>query len=287
MYQKIIHFFGNFGERIFGRYTQPLKELVEKSNLPIIYEKYLGQLFFYSFLAFIVFLIYFSYLFYSFWGYTFLISLISALILSFTMTFVVATIFYFHPFYRYNTQLTDIDRNLPLAISYMTIISRSGVPPEKMFKYVADSKEFGEISKECGRIYKYLHIVGKDITSAIEKIATITPSDKFRNFLEGFRATILSGGDLNLYMYNESRKGIEVYREKQKRYTSIIGFFSDLFITIVLIAPLVLVVILTSFSLVESTILGYRISFLIKIITYGIVPIIGIIFLIILNRVRI
>ena len=287
MYEKIIHYFGNLGNRFFGSYTKPLKELVEKSNLPIIYEKYLGQLFFYSFISFFIFLAYFSYLLYAFWNYDMFISLISALILSITITFVVATIFYFYPFYKYNQQLADIDRNLPLAISYMSIIARSGVPPKKMFEYIAENKEFGEVSKECERIHKYLSIVGKDITSAIKEITCRTPSEKFRNFMEGYQATILSGGDLGLYLSNESRKGIERYKERQEKFTSLMGFFSDIFIVMVLIAPLVLVVILTSFSLIEPSFFGFRIEFIISLITYLFVPTAGIIFLVVLNRVKV
>ncbi len=287
MYERIIHYFGNIGNKVFGGYTRSLKELVEKSNLPIIYEKYLGQMFFYSFIAFFTFLTYFSYLFYNFWGYSLFLSLISAFILSVTITSVVATVFYFYPFYIYNRQLSNIDKNLPLAISYMSIIARSGVPPEKMFQYIAENKEFGEVSKECERIHKYLSIVGRDITSAIKEIAFRTPSEKFKNFLEGYKATILSGGDLSLYLSSESNKGIQVYKEKQEKFTSLMGFFSDIFIVMILIAPLVLVVILTSFSLIEPAFLGFKIEYIIKIITYVLVPVGGIIFLAVLNKVEI
>jgi flagellar protein FlaJ len=287
MYEKLIHFFGKYGLKIFGNYTKSLKELVEKSNLPIIYEKYLGQLFFYSFLSLFGFLIYFFYLFYTFWGYNIITSLTASIILSTTITFLIATIFYFYPFYKFNKQLADIDSNLPLGVSYMSIISKSGVPPEKMFKYVAEKEEFGEFSKECERIYKYLSIVGRDINSAIREVASRSPSEKFKNFLEGFVATILSGSDLNLYLSSEARKGVVIYKEKQKKITSIMGFFLDIFIVLLLIAPLVIVIMLTSFSLVESQFLNFDIKFLIIVVTYVALPIGGIIFLAALNSVKI
>lgn len=284
---QIINFFGNKGLKYFGKYVTSLKELVEKSNLPIIYEKYIGNLFFYSFLSLIIFFIYFSFLFYYFWKLNLLLTFISAFLFSITMSFLVATIFYFYPFYKYNKQLLDIDRNLPLGITYMSIISDSGVPPEKMFRYVAEKKEFGEFSKECERIYKYIAIVGKDITSAMKEVASRTPSEKFKNFLSGLMATILSGGEINLYLREEAKKGIGIYKEKQKKFTHLIGLFSDIFIVLFLIAPLVIVIILTSFSLIEPSFLGYNISFLIKLITYIGVPLGGLIFLIALDRIKI
>jgi flagellar protein FlaJ len=287
MYERLIHFFSRIGLKYFGNYTKSLKELVEKSNLPIIYEKYLGQLFFYSSLSFFVFLLYFFYLFLFFWKFDLLISFISALTLSTTITFLVATVFYFYPFYRYSKQLKDIERNLPLGVSYMSIISKSGVPPEKMFEYVSEEKEFGEFAKECERIHKYVNLIGKDITLGIREVASRTPSQKFRNFLEGFISTILSGGDLDLYLSGEARKGISLYKEKQKKFTSVMSFFSDVFVVALLIAPLVLVIILTSFSLVESRFLGIEINYLASLTTYLFLPLFGVAFLIILHKVKI
>jgi len=287
MYAKLIHFFSKFAIKYLGNYTTSLKELVEKSNLPIIYEKYLGQLFFYSLLSFILFLLYFFYLFIYFWKFNLIISFISALILSITMASAVATIFYFYPFYRYHKQLKDIERNFPLGVSYINIISKSGVPPEKIFEYAGNEKELGEFAKECERIHKYVNLIGKDITLGIREVALRTPSQKFRNFLEGFISTILSGGDLNLYLSGEAKKGISLYKERQKKITSIMSFFSDVFVVTLLIAPLILVIMLTFFSLIEQSFLGIKISYLVSLLTYIFLPLFGAIFLIILHKIKI
>ncbi len=287
MYQELIHLFEKLGIRFFGRVLQPLKELVEKSNLPIIYEKYVGKLFFYCFLSFDIFLVYFLYLFLIFWRFNFVISIVSSIMLTITLTSSIATIFYLYPFYKYKNQLESIEKNMPLGISYMSIISKSGVPPERMFKYLAEEKEFGEFSKECERVYKHIYLVGKDIISSVRVVASRTPSEKFKNFLLGFLSTILSGGNINLYLEEESKKGINVYKERQRRYTSMMGFLSDIYIVALLIAPLVLIIILTAFSLISPTFFSFEIMFLIKLVTYVFVPLAGLIFLIVLNKVKI
>ncbi len=287
MYQELIHLFEKLGIRFFGRVLQPLKELVEKSNLPIIYEKYVGKLFFYCFLSFDIFLVYFLYLFLIFWRFNFVISIVSSIILTITLTSSIATIFYLYPFYKYKNQLESIEKNMPLGISYMSIISKSGVPPERMFKYLAEEKEFGEFSKECERVYKHIYLVGKDIISSVRVVASRTPSEKFKNFLLGFLSTILSGGNINLYLEEESKKGINVYKERQRRYTSMMGFLSDIYIVALLIAPLVLIIIFTAFSLISPTFFSFEIMFLIKLVTYVFVPLAGLIFLIVLNKVKI
>lgn len=287
MYQELIHLFERFGTRFFGKRLQPLEELVEKSNLPIIYEKYIGKLFFYCFISLNIFLVYFLYLFLIFWKLDFIVSLISSVILTLTLTFSIATIFYLYPFYKYNNQLENIEKNMPLGISYMSIISRSGVPPERMFKYVAEAKEFGEFAKECERVYKHIYLVGKDITSSVREVASRTPSEKLKNFLLGFVSTILSGGNINLYLTEESKKGINIYKARQNKYTSMMGFLADIYIVALLITPLVLVIILTAFSLIKPVFFSFEIIFLIKLLTYVFVPLAGLIFLIVLSQVKV
>lgn len=279
--------FQKLGTKFFGKQLSSLEELVEKSNLPIVYKTYVGQLFFYCFLSFSIFSFYFFYLFMAFWKFDLIFSIISSLILATTITSSIATIFYLYPFYKYNQQSNDIERNMPLGIAYMNIVSKSGVPPEKLFKYVSDSKNFGEFAKECERIHKYVNLVGKDVISSTKEVAFRTPSEKFKEFLLGFVSTILSGSNLNLYLSQESKKGIELYRSTKKKYISLMGFFADIYIVGLLIAPLVMVIVLTAFSLIEPTIFSIEIILVIQFITYLFVPIGGIIFLLTLNSVKV
>ncbi len=287
MYQDLIHLFQRIGVKYFGKYLKPLEELIKKSNYPIIYEKYIGQLFFYCFLNLIGFFVYFLLLFLVFWRFDLLFSVLSSVILTTTITSLIATIFYIYPFYKYDLQLENLERNMPLGIAYMNIISKSGVPITRMFKYVAEAKEFGEFSKECERIYKNIYQVGEDVVSSIRSIALRTPSKSFKVFLFGFVSTLLSGGNISLYLNEETKKELEIYEGKQQKYTSLIGFLADIFIIGILIAPLVLILVLTIFSLIEPTFMSYDILFLVKLITYIIVPVTGIAFILFLSIVKI
>ncbi|MCK4730707.1 MAG: type II secretion system F family protein [Candidatus Aenigmarchaeota archaeon] len=287
MYQDLIHMFQRIGIKYFGKYLKPLEELIKKSNYPIIYEKYVGQLFFYCFLSLSIFSVYFLLLFLVFWSFDILFSALSSLILTTTITFLIATVFYIYPFYKYNLQLESLERNMPLGIAYMNIISKSGVPITRMFKYVAEAKEFGEFSKECERIYKNIYQVGEDVVSSMRSIALRTPSKNFKIFLLGFVTTIISGGNISLYLNEETKKELEIYEGKQQKYTSLMGFLADIFIIALLIAPLVVIIVLTTFSLIEPIFMSYEILFLIKLITYAVVPVMGIAFILFLNIVKI
>lgn len=287
MYQELILFFGKTGTKFFGSQLQPLKELCEKSNLPIIYETYVGQIFFYCFISMNVFLVYFLYLFLIFWGSTFLLAIASAAILTFTLTFILATIFYMYPFLKYQRQKDDLDRNMVFGVSYMNIISRSGVPLQKTILFTSREKELGEFSNEFERAHKYLYFTGKDIVSALKEIAKRTPSEKFKNFAEGLAATMSSGSDLNKYLAEETKKEIETYRERGKKYISIMSTFADIYIIMLLIAPLCVVTIFSIFSIIDTSFIGSEINLVTRATVYLLLPVLGLIFLFVLSRFKI
>ncbi|MBN2095414.1 MAG: type II secretion system F family protein [Candidatus Aenigmarchaeota archaeon] len=286
MYPALIRFFGKTGSRFFGRQLASLKELTEKSNLPIIYETYVGQLFFYCFLSLNLFLVFFLYLFLLFWGLSFTASIASAGILTLTLTSFIATVFYLYPFAKYQRQKEDLERNMVFGIPYLSIVSRSGVPLQKIIYCASKEKEFGEFSKEFGRAHKYISLMGKDAVSSLKEVANRTSSEKFKKFLDGLTATVMSGSDISKYLVEEGKKELEVYRERGKKHTAVMSLLADFYLVALLIAPLCLTIILVVFSLMEPTFLGLEIHHLMTLIVDGALPLLGIIYLALLGLVK-
>ncbi|MGC9310251.1 MAG: type II secretion system F family protein [Candidatus Aenigmatarchaeota archaeon] len=286
MYSQLIQFFGKVGTKYFGKYFQTLRDMTEMSNLPIVYETYIGQLFFCCFISLNAFFVYFLYLFLFFWGLNFGLALAASAILTLTVTSIIATVFYLYPFFKYQRQKEDIERVLPFGVSYMGIISKSGVPLQKTISYISREKEFGEFSKEFERVHNYTTFMGKDIVSSLKETAKRTPSDKFRVFLEGLTATMMSGSDINKYLAEESKAHVEGYRERAKKYTSAMSIFADVYIIMLLLAPLCLMIILSVLSLIDATFLGVEIFSIAKLIVYLFVPVLGLMYLAVLGTVR-
>jgi archaellum biogenesis protein FlaJ (TadC family) len=284
MYQELIRFFGKVGTRFFGKYLLSLKELTEKSNLSIIYETYIGQLFFYCFLSMNFFLVYFLYLFLIFWHFPFVKAVLAAIILTITLTSIIATILYLYPLARYQNQKENIDRNMAFGISYMNIISKSGVPLQKTIYYISKEWDFGEFSREFERVHKYLTFMGKDVVSSLKEVSSRTPSIRFRKFLDGLAATIMSGSDTNKYLAEETRKEIENYRESGAKYISVMSMFADIYIVLLLIAPLCLVTILAVFSMMDPNFFGFEITAVIRSVVYILLPAAGALYLLALSR---
>lgn len=286
MYQELIQFFGKTGTKYFGKHLTSLKALLEKSNLPMVYETYVGQLFFFSFISLNLFLVYFLYLFLVFWNIRYGLAILVSSTLTLAVTILIATVFYMYPFFKNEKQRVDIEQNMPFGISYMNIISKSGAPLQKTLEQVSKEKIYGEFSKEFVRIHKYTTQMGKDLITSMKESSKRTPSARFRIFLDGLIAATVSGSDLNTYLEEETKREIDIYRERGKKYTSSMSMFADIFIVVFLIAPLCLMLMFAVFSTIDSTFLGISLEKLAQGLVYVFVPVLGIMYLSLLGTVK-
>ena len=61
-----------------------------------------------------------------------------------------------YPVLRWEKRRKDIDSNIHLFITRMGVMSCSNLPRKKLFKSLAEVKEYGELSTEIGKIYSLM-----------------------------------------------------------------------------------------------------------------------------------
>ncbi len=197
-----------------------------------------------------------------------------------TLTFLM---FYYHPIVITQQKIKDIKRNLPFALTQMAAVASSGIPPLVIFKLVAKKNEYGEVSKELGRIVEYVELFGIDFLIAIKTIASITPSDFFKEFLNGLVSTIESGGELKTYFKQKADEALTVYRLERQKYNATISTLSDIYTALLIAAPLLLLATLSLINMLGGKISGVGINTILFVGTYIIIPLANIIFIIILK----
>ncbi len=282
-YKKFIRFFARFGLKHFPNYLKPIKQEIEQSELRIVYETYIGKMFFFTFVSFFA-------IFY--WMFTLLVfavgaeptvSLIGAFIFSLVTSFIILTIFHSYPFQKISSKKSSIEAVMPFAINHMAAISSSGVPPYIMFKLLTDIKEYEEVSNEARIITRNVETFGMDITSAIKQVASRTPSDEFRQFLYGIVSTIDTGGSLIQYLKNSAKEALFNYRLKREHYLSTLSTYADLYTAVMIAAPLFFISILSVMSLIGGKLMGMQITDAMKIGVYGVMPMLNILFILFLH----
>ena len=126
----------------------------------------------------------------------------------------------FYPQIAISAKKRKIETSLPQIANFMSVLASAGMPPERIFRSLANvGDEFG-IGYEARRIIGDVELMGFDLSSALKNAAFRSPSRKFATLLEGVIATSHMGGDLSSYLREESdkyKKGANVSHEKLYR----------------------------------------------------------------------
>ena len=191
--------------------------------------------------------------------------------------------FYGFPYAKIRRRAREIKTNLPFAINHMTAVAASGVPPVKMFKLIAESKEYGEISVEIEKIVEYVELFGYDFLTALKSVSATTPSDELKEFFEGVISNIESGSELKIYMNDKSKEALLEYELERQKFTETISTYSDIYTGILIAAPLFFISALSLVSILGGVVGGIPIDTLIVVGTYILIPVLNIGFIIFLQ----
>ncbi|MBI2141115.1 type II secretion system F family protein [Candidatus Woesearchaeota archaeon] len=206
-----------------------------------------------------------------------------AVIFSFIAGFACATIFYAYPFVKIKERRRNIMTNMPFGINHMAAVATSGVPPSSMFELIAASKEYGEIGIEVKKIVDFINIFGYDLLTAIRTVAATTPSQAFKEFLEGMVSTIETGGDLDSYLRQEADQAALTYNLERQRYNETVSTYSDIYTGLLIAAPLFFVAAMALVNLLGGSLGGIGVDVVMAVGAYLVIPLLNIAFLVFLQ----
>jgi len=148
-----------------------------------------------------------------------------------------------------NSRAKKIDKKLPDAMSFIASMASADVNIDLIFKELSRQPLYGEVREEAEWITRDTELLGIDILSALQRAADRTPSDKFRDFIQGVITTSSSGGKLKPYFTNK----LQEYQDSRKlvvqQKMETLGMMAESFVTVVVAFPLFLVVIMAIMAL--------------------------------------
>ncbi len=170
------------------------------------------------------------------------------------------------PDIRALSRARDINAKLPYALNYVTTMASAGATPEAIFASLAQQNIYGAVAHEAAWITRDMRILGTDIVTALSRAIDRTPSARFQDLLQGAITTLTSGGDLKNYFLTKADQFIYENRQDQKRFLESLGVLAESFVTVVVAAPLFLIVILSVMTSMgsdgkQTLLLGYMLVF--------------------------
>ncbi len=151
---------------------------------------------------------------------------------------------YFYPSMERKSREYRIDQELPFATIHMSAISGSMIDPSKIFTIIISTKEYPYLEKEFTKLINEINILGYDLVTALRNSATNSSSKKLTDLFNGLATTINSGGNLPSFFEKRSQSLLFDYKLEREKYTRSTETFMDIYISVVIAAPMILMLLL-------------------------------------------
>lgn len=276
--------------RMFGEIARPLypklaqlKTTVTNSMLGVPFEVYVSTMFFVSIVAGVIGAIL------GFIG----TQLSGALLIEVSLIFTFGIglggfgltfgVLYIVPAFMVKLRAQKLADELPHFIGFMSTLASSGQSLEGIFKIIATEESQEEIVKDARYVVRNIEIFGMDLIGAIKDLREKTPNGSYLEFLDGAISTFQSGGSLKEFFNATSKVQLEEKKINVKKSIDTLGVVSEIYTVLLIVFPLLTIIMLSVMSIMTTSLMGFDLPTLISLITFGILPLCGILMLIMMD----
>jgi len=273
------------------KFFKPLKENLIKANMSIMPSSYISIILFTTLTILIISLILAVFLmffkispelpFISLVNEPFFTRFLKVFWIVFALPVASFLLLYFYPNLEKRSIESRINQELPFVIIHMSAIAGSKIEPSKIFKIVISTKEYPYTEREFVRLINEINVYGYDLVSALKDCADKSASKKLADLFKGLATTIVSGGSLIEFLDKRSQTLMLDYRLEREKNTKITETFMDIYISVVIAAPMILMLLLVLIK-ISNLGIGLSTGMLTFLIILG-VSMINIIFLVFLH----
>ncbi|MHC3130198.1 MAG: type II secretion system F family protein [Candidatus Bathyarchaeota archaeon] len=258
--------FGGIAPKFLGRVFE-FKEHLAKAGIKIYPETYISLMFLMALLTLpvsivAIVLIYFTKIF-------FLIFLVPVPIYV-MIGFMVA------PMSRAGERASALEREMPFAATYITVMASGGIPPYMSFKRLTAVELLPATRKEARSLIRDVEIFGVDPLTALQKAAKYNPLDIFRDFVSGYASSVIIGGDVIHFLETKAHDIFKAGSMRAKAAAERMGMLLESFIIVMVLMSLCFYI-LFSVESIYST--GLDMGSGVIMYTYVFTPLLSIVFI--------
>ncbi len=222
--------------RLFGRlapsflkHVFEFKDYLERAKIKIYPETYVSLMFFAAVLTLPATIV--SILILYFYGFLPIIFLVP-------LPFYIMIGFLLIPMSRASDRASNLEREMPFAAAYISVMASGGIAPYTSFKRLAEVELMPAMRSEAREIIKDVEIFGIDPLTAIENAAKKNPLDVYKDFLSGYASTVIIGGDIGHFL---ERKAEDIFKTRALRVKAAaerLGMLLETFIIVMVLMSL-------------------------------------------------
>ncbi len=184
------------------------------------------------------------------------------------------------PYLDADARKREINVLLSDSVSFMYALSVGGLNQLEILQTMARADDtYGEVAKEFQSIVLETEYFDTDYRTAIRNQSMQTPSEELSQFLTDMLSIINSGGDMERFLEDQKEKHMRTSKQEQETVLETLELFGEMYMTLSLF-PLLLIIILVIMSM-----LGEAQDMLLYGTVYGLIPLVGIGFLVLVSTV--
>jgi flagellar protein FlaJ len=180
------------------------------------------------------------------------------------------------PMSRAGERAGALEREMPFAATYVTVMASGGIPPYMSFKRLSNVELLPSTRKEAKALIRDVEIFGVDPLSALEKAAKYNPLDIFRDFISGYASTVIIGGDVIHFLETKAQEIFKAGSMRVKSAAERMGMLLESFIIVMVLMSLCFYI-LFSVESIYST--GLDMNSGVIMYTYVFTPLLSIVFI--------
>jgi len=194
-------------------------------------------------------------------------------------------VMYVMPGFAADSRKRNLDEELAYSMSQMAVLASAGLPPERLFRSIAVSDEKSAIRDEAQTTLRDVDMLGYDLLTALSRARERSPSKQYANFLEGFTATVRSGGDMKKYLLSSAKEIMELRRIAAKQLVETLGMLAEAYVSMLVVFPLILLIMFSVMGMVGGNVGGFSVYSLLAIVTYALIPLLAAMMIMLLDMV--
>ena len=185
------------------------------------------------------------------------------------------------PYFRADARKREINTLMADGTAFMYALSVGGMNQLEILQSMARADDtYGELSKEFQSIVLETEYFDTDYRTAIRNQTMETPSEELSQFLTDMLSILDSGGNMTDFLEDQKDKQMRTAKQAQQRQLDTLELFGEMYMTLSLF-PLLLIIILVIMSMMgggDQTMMLYG-------TVYGLIPLIGAAFLVLVSTV--
>ena len=188
-----------------------------------------------------------------------IILLFSTLFFTILFSLILTLLIGIYPNYIKEIGVKDIEKNLLPSISFMHILSRGGFSIERIIERASETEASEYLCNLYNKFLVNLIVYGNNPQESLRDISARSPSKLFSEFLHGVISTIQTNGALDSFLQFESEKLLRREEQESEKLLNSLGILSEIYVTLLVIAPLLIIIVLTTFSISSGPAISYGI----------------------------